>query len=535
MKQPLTISEVISNAMIVLAVIAFLMQIPIDDSTENIVTAVIILIGSMIALLYFRYSEALQTHPISSFVIFGFCATTQYGALLVQSATFNSVSKYLRQPIYTFSVLAFYLLIAIAAHMTFRLFSSPDSKPEHNLGGLRRILEKLNLYAIPPVYIVWPIGVIGLIALLSSGAVDSQRNLGNKISIGISFLAWAPFLIPIFVGQVGRQYCNTKVHYAILTGFAALFALIGIAGSARFIIVSGVTTMSLIMLLIGMRSKRAATSKQIYQAVLVLAVCAAMLVPVGQLATAMVVVRSHRYSYSASQMVSATVDVLMDPKTIDTVRSKDKLAALTKSYDEYYIESPILARFINTKFHDTALYFAGKLTERGQDELTDTTIDLAWSLLPDPVLKFFGVNVNKSQLKFTIGDYLKHQATGAPLGDYDYGSNVAHGIAIFGWFFPVIYFGLCLLSYWGLEFLTYKNKKGEIMVSMVASLLLWRLFITGITSDSILGAIAFTFREIPQSIIIFIITYQVARLIAYPFMVADRLFTVKKVRSGNIK
>jgi hypothetical protein len=538
MKKELTIGEAINTTMIALAVIAFFMQIPIDDSSVNIATACIALIGSMCALAYFRYTDAFQTHPLSTFAIFGYCATTQYGALLVQSATFSSLSQNLRQPIETFSVLLLYLVVAIAAHMSFRYFSPSGSQRENSWisGGLRRLLEKLNVYVIPHVYVLWCLGLIGLIAVLSSrGAGPDSEGIASKISQGISYLAWAPFLIPIFVAHIGRQYCNTKLHYSLLIGFSVLLALIGIAANARSMIVSGATTMALIMLLLGMRSKLIARPKQIYQAAALLVLGVILLIPVSDLATAMVIAREHRTTSGALQMVNYTIDALMSPTAIDTQRKKEKLGAIFSPYDEYYIQNPVLARFVQTKFHDNALYFAGRLTERGEEELADTTIDLTWALLPDPVLKFFDIKViNKKSLRFTIGDYLYHQAAGGSLGGYLMGSNLAHGIGLFGWFFPIIYFFMCWFTYWVLEFLVSTNKKGEVIVSVVGSLLIWRLFFNGITAESVIGSVAFVFREVPQSIFIFFIAYQVARLMSYVFVLADQLHPPRAI-SGKAK
>jgi len=538
MKKELITSRVISTAMIVLAVVACFMQFIIDDSSVNIASACIALVGSLVTLAYFRYTRSLQTHPISTFAIFGFCATTQYGALLVQTVSLDSLSKNLRQPVETFAVLSLFLMVAIAAHMTYRFFSMPTQRlhsPHQINFSLRGLLERLTLYSIPTVHQLWVMGFIGIIALLNGGDdTMGEQNIGNKISHGISFIAWAPFLIPIFVAQFGRQYCNTKLHYVLLTGFAGLIAVMGIASNARFMLVSGATTVCLIILLIGMRSNKTVSIKQIFHTILFMAICAAMLVPFAQLSTAMVVIRDTHKTSSAINKIYATIDVLSKPGAIEAYRSKERYATAYSDYDEYYVENPVLARFVNTKFHDNALFFESKLTERGQDELIDTTIDLIWSILPDPALKYLGINISKKKLRFTMGDYLYYQATGGRVGGYKYGSSFAHGIGMFGMFFPLIYFGICLLTYWILELLTIKTKKGEVMVSVVGVLLVWHLFIYGITSESLNATVSFILREIPQSILIYILIYQIARITTYPLNLFNQTQSIK-MNADNLK
>jgi hypothetical protein len=254
-----------------------------------------------------------------------------------------------------------------------------------------------------------------------------------------------------------------------------------------------------------------------------------MLIPVSQLALAMVVVREQHRSVNPINMINATIDVVMSPKSIDVIKNREQLNAFSKPYDEYYVDNPILARFVNTKFHDNALYFESKITERGQQELIDTTTELFWSIFPDPVLKYFEVRIAKKQLRFSMGDYLYYQATGTALGGYRYGSIFAHGMGMYGMFFPIIYFAICLLSYWILEFLSNKTRNGAIRITVVGVLLVWRLFFYGITSESVNNTIGFLFREIPQSILMFIVIYQISRLISLPFLLVEKFDRRKKL------
>lgn len=533
--KPLVTSEIILLSLAVLACVAYVMQFFIDDSSDNIAAASIALTGSLIALGYFRLSSAFSTHPISTFTIFGFCANTLLGSLIVQSAMLNSISQYLRQPIETFAILCLFLCIAIVAHISYRMFSGSGIRQgDAGTGfGMRAVLARLQVYAVPTVHQLWVIGFVGLIGLLSTGSAGHQ-NVGNKVSAGMAFMAWAPFLIPIYVAQFGRQYCHVKWHYAMLGIFAILISLIGIAANVRAIIVAGATAVGMIALLTGLRSDHAATPRQIMQVVGLLALCVALLIPLSRLATAMVLVRGQRATTSPVQMVSATIDALSKQQLLDKELNRDKFDSRFRPYDEYYVANPVLARFVNTKFHDNSLYFESKLNDRAEDELADTTIDLFWTILPDVVLKYFDIKIAKKKMEFSMGDYLYHQATGGALGGYKYGSIFAHGIGLFGRFFTLVYFCICLLSFWILDLLTRRDKNGKVLVSVVGILLMWRLFLYGITSESINNTFGFLFREIPQSILLFVLTYQLARFISFPLTAMNRLGR-QNAPSGMVK
>ena len=154
----MTISKFINSVLMCLALLAFSAQLIIDFSTDNIATSTIILFSALSTLLYFRLSKALDTHPLSSFAIFGFCITSILGALLAQSASWVSVSADLYQPLTTFSTLAMYQAVAILAHSLYRVMTTPSSE---KTGLLRHMFKTLGVYAVPSVQVLWIMGGMG--------------------------------------------------------------------------------------------------------------------------------------------------------------------------------------------------------------------------------------------------------------------------------------------------------------------------------------------------------------------------------------
>ena len=143
----MTIAKFINNALIFLTLVAFSAQLIIDFTTINIATSCIILASGISTLLYFRWSKALDSHPLSSFALFGFCISSLLGALWAQSSSWVPVSNDLFQPLTTFSMLAMYQFIAIVAHALYRVMTSSSGKP----GLLRHLFQVCGVYAIPSV------------------------------------------------------------------------------------------------------------------------------------------------------------------------------------------------------------------------------------------------------------------------------------------------------------------------------------------------------------------------------------------------
>lgn len=498
-------SRFILLGLMALSLAALVAQIAIDFSTENIASASIVFASSMAVLLYLMWTSALQTHPLSTFAVFGFCVTTQLGALLGQTAYGTSLADNLRQPMETFALLAGFQLLAMCTHTAHRWLLPA---PEADKGSLvRRSLQAAGLYGTPSTGVLWFVGCVGLIALVLGGG---REGTFGKVMQGLSFLTWAPFLIPMYLIQLGEAYSSWHKQWPFLLFFAMLIVLLGLATNARGGMLAGFVTIALFSLLGGLRSVEAVSAKRLWRAGLIGLVLAAIAIPLSDLATAMVVARKARGNISAVQMVQQTLHYWQRPDEIQAYRERAEADTL-RGYDEFYFENPLLARLVETKFHDNALYFASTLTASDSDLLAQTTADFMWVVLPDPVIKRLGVDVDKKDLEFSMGDYLSHLSQGGPLGGRRTGSMLAQGVALLGLGFAVVYIVLCFLAFAVMDVLSFRNRGGQVMLSAVGMLAIWKLFQYGITNDSLHVWVTTTIRTIPQNIVLFLLVATVAR------------------------
>ncbi|MGZ3236498.1 MAG: hypothetical protein ACXU8A_03890 [Burkholderiaceae bacterium] len=506
----LTIASAINTGLIALMILATVAQFVIEFSTDNIASVCIVLISSSITLLYFRWTDSFVTHPLSSFAIFGLCITTQLGALLAQSFFWAPLIYELRQSLATFSTLAFYQLIAIAAHAIYRFFPAMQCA---STSPIRRVLQKSGLYATPTVMQLWIIGLVGIFAIHSPWAA-ANADIGTRLSSGFIFLAWAPFLIPTYVQQQGRNYCKVTLNYCLLLGYFLLLGFISIAANARGMMFAGAITIALIFLLAGLRNAGSVTNRQIIAICSFMVVSTALLTPLSDLATAMAIARNVRTRVSALQMVDTTFNILQkQPHLIESFRLKSKMESSFSAYDENYISNPIVARFVETKFHDNALYFASRLSPRVEDEMITTTTDFLWATLPTPVLNFLDVKIEKENLRFSFGDYLVYLTNGLKLGGYRTGSAFAHGIALFGPFFPMVYLAICLVMFPILDLMTFRSAPEKILITALGLLQIWTVFLYGITAESLHHIFLFIVRTFIQTILIYLFAFHLARLI----------------------
>jgi hypothetical protein len=497
----MNIARLINTALICLTLLAFLAQLIIEFSTDNIATACIILASSVSTLLYLRWSKALDTHPLSSFTLFGFCVTSQLGALFAQSVAWTAVSANLRQPLVTFPMLAIYLTTALIAHAFYRvIFSSPKQSL------VRHTLQSLGVYNTPSPLNLWIMGGLGAFFLLLSRL--------SPVANALSFFAWAPFLIPIYLNESGLNYGSSSKNYLLLVTYAVFIALMAMAFNARGMMLSGLMTVALLFLLVGMRSSKPFNTSMIIKFGLFGLFAAAVSWPASNMITAMEVARIDRGKISAPEMVKNTLENFQSPEKLDMYRKQRLARTLASSYDEYYVDNDMLGRFVITKFHDNAIYYAGKISDKGADEIMKITNDFFLTTLPQPFLDALKVDVDKENMGFSMGDVLAHFAVATPLSGERTGSIFGQGWVLFGYLFPVIYFAMCLILFASLDIFSLRTTTGTITLSVIGMLNTWPTFLFGITADSLQHLFLSVVRGIPQNVILYAVIFYISKLLS---------------------
>jgi hypothetical protein len=506
----MTVRQAIFNCLIALTVLAVPLQFAIDPSIENIASTCIVLASALTILLYLRGTSALEQQPLSSIAIFGFCVATQLGALLVQTAALTSLAGSLYTPLYTFGTLALYQLIAISMHVVYRFFSV---KKGTNPRLIRGFLTWAGIYQTPSCGTLWYMGCVGLPTMLFW---KSEGVLG-KIAVGFNFLAWAPYLIPIYTSEIGESYCNAQLNRFLLVLYSVVFLVLGLALNARGIIFAGIATVGLLYLLRAMRSDAPVTGRALKRIGVLALLMLAVSGPVGDLTTAMVIARQVRGKVSAVTMIRTTIRIWRQPRVLAAYKAANQTALRFSAYDEHYIANPMLGRLVETKFYDTAFHFASTLTtDDARARVRDISLKFAWASFPTPMLHALGIRIDKDDLDFSMGDYLAYLSRGIPLGGRKTGNMFAQGIVLFGPLFPFLYASICLLLFGAMDLLTVRPAEGPARLSALGMLQAWHFFMSGITYESVQKVFLFFVRSFGQMLLIYVLIFTPARVLRRP-------------------
>jgi hypothetical protein len=492
-----------------MAIISLPLQCIIDFTTVNIASACIVLTSGLATLLYIGGTDALDTHPLSTFSIVGMCITQQLGALLVQTAAWTALESSLYDPIYTFGILAILQFTAIGVHIGYRFFSKP--KP-NGIQFFRGLLTWAGVYRTPPCSALWLMGFVGLASHGVYISTSLQTSVAGKLGMGFNFLAWAPFLIPYYHGRFGDAFCSWKLNRFLLVFFGLAMGGVGLAMNARGVMLTGAATIGLLYFLLGLRSNAPMTRRFLAWVGVTALVIVTLGGPVSDLVTSMAIARYMGPNVSSSAKLERALWVWHHPAVIKAFQ--EELSGFSRlAYNEHYIENPILQRFVETKFDDNAFHF-GRLasSELAQERLREVSIKFLWGALPTPVLDQLGVNVTKNDLNFSMGDYLPHLTEGQPLGGHRVGSMFGQGMALFGVLFPLVFAGMCAVLFYLMDLLTVREAGDVAHVSAVGILQIWNYFLSGLSYEALHLAFWFVVRVFWQTLLIYVVLLAIGQL-----------------------
>jgi hypothetical protein len=258
-------------------------------------------------------------------------------------------------------------------HVVYRFFSV---KKPTNPRVVRGFLEWAGIYKTPSCGTLWYMGCVGLPTIL---LWKSEGVLG-KIAVGFNFLAWAPYLIPIYATEVGESYCNVQLNRFLLVLYSGAFLVLGLAINARGIIFEGIATVGLLYFLRAMRSDALLTGRMLKRIGALALILLAISGPMSDLTTSMVIARQLRGKVSAVTMIRTTIRIWRQPRVLAAYKADHQIASRYSAYDEHYIANPMLGRLVETKFYDTAFHFASTLrTDDAKARLREISLKFAWA------------------------------------------------------------------------------------------------------------------------------------------------------------
>lgn len=507
MTSSLTVKGLLLWGLQALGVLAWLAQLVIDGSEANLVSATLVLASSSLLLQYLRVSDAMTTNPVSSFALLGFTLSSQFIALIAQSADLAPFVQHLRAPILTFTVLGTVHVVAVLTHFVHRHFQ-PFSNSSKFIA--EKVYAPLNLHRIPVPEMLWIFGLVGMLAYVFGGG--AAGDVGGKFLAGFIYYMWAPFLIPLYLNVVGNSYCTPTRQYPALFAYMSLIIVIALIKNYRATLFMAPIQVFFLFVMHQCRSAEPVSKLFIKRLLIIATLGLVALAPLADMVTAMEIARANRGKATALEMMENTAQAFMDKQKLQAHRDEGLLTQMLKPYDERYLSNPLLGRFTETKFHDNMLHFGSLFGDDERERLIRDQFNKMIAIVPQNILDFLEIKFNKDEYFYSSGDFYLSLSHGASLGGFATGSIWADLYVIFGWGFPIVVFMMLTPVFIIMDALS--RFSPGMYITPASMCAMWHLFLYGIGGDSIAGKVnQLTRGSIQQVVLYALLVFGVATLL----------------------
>jgi hypothetical protein len=503
-----------------------LVQSFLDSSLTNFSCSSIAIITAAAAILYTFRIERFRRAPFSCLMILGFNVSALSGALVIQSADLRPISYNLDSALETFTALAVTQLLIMCLHW---LYSRSRLCKAMRTAFNRRVCLPLGLLKSPSDLQLWIFGLVGCAATILSARNYTEGvefgNVSTKFAVAYIPFAVAPFFIPMRSYLFGAAQDGRRSRWLVLGFYALLLISVAMVNNSRGTFATGFLTLGLCFLTTVLSGNLKMSWRKILGGVVVASLSVPLFIGLSDLATAMVIARDERSTVSPTELIEITLANFTDKPLLAERRRRDAIVE-GGEYNENYVQNPLFARFVYTKFVDVNLTNANSLTEVQASQIRERSWNRIVALLPTPILNALRIDLNKSDLIYSSGDLYSYIAHGRELGSYTTGSEVPDGLTIFGGFFWPILALMVLVEFILYDGFTATDRNGRLVLSAAGLINVVPIFTLGVMQESVADQVSVIIRGFPQLILLYWVLFVLSSL---PAKVTSQLrFKVKR-------
>ena len=381
-------------------------------------------------------------------------------------------------------------------------------------------LNKIDYYDTIPDLALWILGFIGVFAQLY--VLKSNVQIGNVFGKFISafvFFQNAPILL--LFPSLYKKNCKIlfKNNFYLLIYFIFI-VIVNFATNSRHAVLVPFGTFTLLLILVYITNPKRIT-KLISKYIIISLLSLFFVLPfLSDISVAILAVRNYRTESSPIQILKRTLDVYFDDQLMESLYKEKELLNKHSANEDYsdewtenYVNNFALNRYCNIRITDATLYYKDQIGN-ANPQMLEFFQESLLKLLPSPILKALGINVDKSK-PYSQGDYLYYLATNnySALGTSRVTSHLADGLATFGFFYFPIQFFLFWICFLLLDCFSVITKNG-IKYSVFGLISIFTFFGMFRNANGCFGELSYIIREFPQYILITWIGLKVSKSIA---------------------
>lgn len=481
----------------IVVVLAAIAQLTLHPSLDVFLGCMMSLVSYMV-FSFFLKKEYVQQYPFA-FLMYMSMFFYRYLPLIATLTEDKKITYGLQLPYDTFG---YEMLLFLVSSLAFFLACNPFKIKKNNI--LQKTLYRLNFYKVNPM-VFWGIGIVGVVSRLATFQMGDAEfgDVSGKFLMKVNFLIYAPLCL-FFPSLIKLPENKSKFK---LWCYFAIIIIINIASNSRRHIIMPIATFFLLYFLYIVKENiQITTLISPFKIITILVFVIFGLNFITDLSMAMLKTRAIRSDLSKKELFDKTIQVLQNESEMETLRAitkqkTGKLKTYNRGWNEAYLDNFMLNRYANIRITDQTLYYAHKMgfaSKKMQDNLAKKLL----AILPTPVLKPLGIDLDKSEVNFSRGDYLYKQRRYS----FVVTSHVGDGLATFGHLYFLIQFVFSFLVFKLLNTFVFFTKNGFIY----APFALFNVFtFLGMfrNANGIYDDIGYCLRGYIESVFIYLLAY----------------------------
>jgi hypothetical protein len=236
--------------------------------------------------------------------------------------------------------------------------------------------------------------------------------------------------------------------------------------------------------------------------------------PFQSISESMVSVRDNRSGKNAIEIIEMTMN--------NTGQQEDETTELvTKEYssmewDERYLSSDLFNRFCSLKILDETLFHASRLNSSDRQKMRYSLYEKVLDQLPGVIKRKIGMRVTYDERQYSLSDLLYYLSMDGRtyLGGIKIGSLQGLGLALFGYWFPLVLIPLYLIVFYLMDsILLFRNGRIIFPLFFFAGMMDY----LALFSDRhfYLFETRFIFRGFWETVIVYIITINIIKRLPF--------------------
>ena len=398
---------------------------------------------AVIALLVFSYffnEKYIRLFPFA-FLMYLSMFMYRYLPLIATLMEGKPITYGFERPYETF----FYeIILFLVSSLAFYLACQHSLKQNGN-NFIQKTLFKLKFFEITPA-ILWCMGSIGLGATLyniSAGDAQIGNTIGKFIE-GLNYLIFAPVCL-FFPFLLKIKYSKKK--YVLI--YTAFIIILNLASNKRHLIITPIGTIGILFLLylifknIRITQMISPVKIVVFGLIGIFGINLLSTVSTAMLHTRQTLLYTEELRDNADKMETfrLTIETLQNEQLMERLKKRknenihDSDTNYAQGWTEDYVDNFLLSRYANMRITDQTLYYAEK---RGyaNKAMQESFFKSMLYLFPSPLLRFFNIYLDKTEMDYSRGDFLY----GSGYGGYRVTSHVGDGLATFGYWYFLIQF-----------------------------------------------------------------------------------------------